>query len=429
MRKPVGVPARLLVSNLRSETTTWLDRQNLLSASVSANLNLPWQITADVRSGDPAVNTIYGDGDPLVAQSNRLVWVFLNEAPTNAMTDKRWVPRASGILMSPQDQGDTDTGTTHFVAYDPWQYMMGLPCFIDQIGTMPGSSGFLFTATGNVIAYTLIQNTQASLAALGGFGSGGVFADIPNAYGGTVHWTGTNEVTPLLNFRLQQGVSLGQALAQLCTAGSNVEGTSQCIDILFEPIYDPINRPGYVSQISVYDLAGIERPGAPMAWSRFTRSSTTADRQHDGTPGAFVNVAQYVPGQGTPLLPGQIVTNPSSIAKYYPYWEQRWFPGQPFATVTKNLSIQTLQLRKQGKRTFMVDPDPLRAAMPFRDYTIGDRIPIYTPGVTSGRATGLRVAEAGFERVETIPLVIGPDGVTRVNQLLVSPDWPQDEAS
>ncbi len=426
LRQYRAVKGRIIVTDLFGATTTWLESGSLLQADVTSNLNLPSQIAAQVRSGDPAVNRIFpDDGDPLVAQSNRLVYVFLNEDPFATATEERWVCRASGILMSPQDQADADIGTTHFTAFDPWQFFMGLPCFADTLGNEISPDGLLFssaTSTGNVIAYKLIQNTFESLLALGLAGPG-FFADIPFAYGGTAFWNGTNETTPRLDFRVSQGTTLGQALQQLASAGNDVDGTSQCIDIVFEPIYDPVNRRGFTSQISVFNLAGSDAPKAQMAWGRFQRSAMTADRQHDGTPGAFVNVAQFAAYGGSfdPALT-TIFDNPPSVAKYGAYWSQRAFPSQYIVQVTDALAVQALQLAKQGRRTFLVDVDPLRAAMPFRDYAIGDRI-----GVWSSR--GQRVGASGLQRVQTIPLHIGADGICIVNQLLTSPDWPQNEGT
>ena len=375
-------------------------------------------MTVDARSAESAVNTIYPpDGDPLLAQSNRLAYLFLNENPTCDMVDTRWVCRASGIAMSPSDTGDADTSTTHVTFYDPWQYMMGLPCFADQEGTPIPQIGLTFASVkGNVIAYTLLQNTLLSLAALDiqlGF-----YADIPNAYSGTTYWDGTNEDTPELDFVVQQGTSLGQALQNLASTGNDVEGTAQCIDIIFEPIWDPVNRPGFTSQISVYNLAGVVQPTAPMAWGRFTYTAVTAERDHDGTPGSFVNVAQFVPGQGGALDHVPPVQLAASVMKYNSSWLQQFFPSQPFVTVTNNLAIQILQLQGQGKRTFAVDPDPLRAALPFRDYNIGDRIPVFS-------TDSQRLAASGYQRVQTIPFQVNADGVTMVSKLLTSPDWPE----
>ncbi len=41
--------ARIIITDLAGTVTTWLER-SLLTASVNANLNQPWQITASVRS-------------------------------------------------------------------------------------------------------------------------------------------------------------------------------------------------------------------------------------------------------------------------------------------------------------------------------------------------------------------------------------------
>src|SRR5579859_1056101 len=115
MRLPAGVPARILVTDLFSRTTTWLAK-TMLQGGVNANLNQPWQITADVRSGDPAVNTIFPtDGDPLIAQNNRLGFVFLREnpGPSGSVPNPPWICRASGILMGLQDQTDADISTSH----------------------------------------------------------------------------------------------------------------------------------------------------------------------------------------------------------------------------------------------------------------------------------------------------------------------------
>lgn len=405
-RFPNGTRARMVITDLATETTTWLDRL-LLQGTVTAQLNLPWQITGAVRSNDPAVNLIFApDSDPRVAQSNRLVYVFLRDGPVN----RPWQCRASGILMSPQDQGDADIATTHFTAYDPWQYLFGRPCFMSD-GSAIGPLGRFFPATtGAVIAATLLGDTISAETV-------GCFIDAGVPYGGTAFWTGTLEATPLLNFTVQQGMTLGDAWNQLVAAGDPSGGTGG-MDIVLEPIYDRINRPGYTSQLSIYNLAGADKPLSPMTWGKLNRSSTTADRQNDGTPGNFINVADFHVGQGGLAVPagGPPPANDLSVDKYRPYWLSQFFPAQNQSSVVAAMETQTLILHKQGKRTFLLDPDPIRAAGPLRDYTVGDRVRVVT-------GDSLRVDESGFHRIEGIPLVFGPDGVTRVSQLLVTPDW------
>ncbi len=198
------------------------------------------------------------------------------------------------------------------------------------------------------------------------------------------------------------------------SGGTNLGGC----DIVLTPIYDPINRPGYTHELSIYNLAGDDIYLSPIAWGEFVRSATTADRQHDGTPGQFVNIADFHVGQGGYPVPigGPPPSNSASVALYSPYWESKFFPQQVSAVSVLALAQQELQLRKQGKRTFTVDLDPLRSGMPLRDYNIGDRIPLNMPAA-------LRVKATGRQRIQTIPVDVNPDGMTRVQGLVTSPDW------
>lgn len=407
-----GYQSRFLVTDLFGVTTTWLDRLTL-GATVATNLNQPATGTVSLRSNDPRVNRIFTDGDPLVAQSNRLVYLFLRQGGSPP-----WQCVSAGIVMQPEDQADQDVPTTHLTYFDAWQFLFGTPCYMDEVGTLPGPNGFQFFATpGSVIVATLLGNAVFSQnPTVPGTGGNGYMIDAGLTYGGTVHWAGTIETTPAIDFTVQQGTSVGDAWNQLLTAGNDIAtGLSDAgVDIVLTPIYDPVNRPGYTHELSVFNLAGVDRHSAPMAWGMFTRSAETADRVHDATPGQFINIADYYAGQGGPGV-GQVV-NAASVGKYLAYWSQKFFPQQPDALSVLAMAHQAIQLQKQGKRTFTVNPDPLRAIGPFVGYNIGDRIPIYAPN-------RLRVTAAGLQRVQGIPLEINPDGVARVNALLTSPDW------
>lgn len=394
--------ARLLVTDLDTNPTTWLDKIHL-GATITQNLDQPGTVEVSVRPNNSAANDLYTDGDPLLAQSNRLIYVFLREGGSPP-----WVCRAAGIAMQPQDQADADVPTSHFVFYDPWQYLMARPCFIDTGATLPGPDGFLYPATrGGVIVATLLKNTIVSEAV-------GAYIDAGLTYGGTSFWGGVIEDTPIIDFQVQQSMTVGQAWNELLAAGQDPDGGTGGIDIVLTPIYDPDNRPTYTHELSVYSLAGEARPSSPMAWGEFVRTSTTADRQHDASPGAFINSAYYYAGQGG--APVGLVDNPASITKYHPYWSQQFFPQQLSASAVRAFAQQAITLTKQGKRTFTVAPDPMRASPPFTGYNIGDRIPQLAP-------RSLRVAATGYQRVQSIPVEIAPDGATRVPALLTSPDW------
>ena len=434
----------MVLTDLVGLTTTWLNPWSLLQGTVTANLDQPSSITADMRSNDPAVNTLFDiDDDPLVAQSNRLLYVFLrlNAAlpwTPSYLEDAPWQCVASGIVMQPQDQADADSGATHLTAWDAWQYLNAIPCFLDGSGAYIGSDPLPVTATADVIALQTLQYAAQSIAALGLNGpQPGFFGiDMPESYGGTSHYTGTVEVCPELDYSIQQGTSVGTVWTDLCTAGDDEQGTANCIDIVLEPIWDPVYRPGYTAQVSVYNLAGTTRPAAVMAWGSANRSSSTADRTHDASPGQFVNIANFYTGQaGYPVfVDGQWPNFAASISALGPYVLQQFFPDQPLASMVNAFATLTLSLQKQGKRTFTVDPDPTRSSVPFLDYFVGDRVPVLAPAGTSSGigvpgAPGLRTAASGIQRVQTIPLQISPDGVVTVQQLQTCPDWPGDSVA
>ena len=321
------IPTRFVVTDLYADTLTWLGRNNLLSADAEINLDAPSSIAINVRANDPAINTLYtvgevADGDPLLAQSNRLVYMLMRLGHALPWTPEYlaanpWQCVASGIAMSPQDQGTPDTATTTMTVWDAWQLLNGIPCFLDEIGTYILSDPAQFTTTGNVVAFLTMQRAISSMTALGLMGplAPSLTIDLPPEYGGTAYYTGTNDTTPFLDYSVQQGTSVG--------AQGSVEAFAQL----------------------------------------------------------------------------------------------------------------TLNLQKQGKRTFTVDPDPIRAGIPILDYYIGDRVPVLAPAGLDSSSVGipgapsLRVMAGGFQRVQTIPLHVDSDGLATVEQLQVCPDWPGDNVN
>ena len=410
-----GWPTRFMVTDLYGVTTTWLDKLTL-SASLTVGLNLPFTGSVSVRPNDPRVNGLFTDGYPRLAQSNRLVYIFFDETPPGG-----WVCRLAGTFMSPEDQADADVPTTHFAFWDAWQFLNGTPVF-DGAGNPPGPNGYSFYGIrGNVIVGTVLKNAIDNQPPLNpNQGGNGYFIDAGPSYGGTAFWGGTIENTPIIDYTVQQGQTVGAVWTDLLAAGADPAGGSGGVDIVLTAICDPVNRPGYTHELSIYNLAGIDRPYTPMSWGKLNRTSITADRQHDATPGSFINVAKGYAGQGGPG--NAPVVNTASVNDFLYYWAQQWFPNQPDAVAVQAMMHQLINLSKQGKRTFTLNPDPLRARQPFLGYNIGDRIPVNAPN-------SLRVVSAGYQRVQTIPLEVNPDGVTRVNALITSPDWRGDSVT
>jgi hypothetical protein len=405
-----NLPWRLIVGTVPAGTsgspiTTWA--QGLWSARrLSFTLNQPAVIEASLVPDDPRVNTIYSDGFPFVSQSNRIVWAFQREGTLNTTDPGPWVCRGAGILMSPSDEGDDFSELTHIVAYDAWQYLSGRPV-MDADGFLPVAplypSGMDFFATpGDEIIGTVLKNTIVN--------RGFAFIDAGTTYGGTAFYGGTIEPTPAIDYHVDSGKMVGEVWSELTDMGN--------CDIVLTPIYDPANRPGYTHELNVYNLAGEEKSAVVFAWDRFMRQVSKIQRQHDGTPGNFINVVQYFAGSGGGF-PVPLQTNDPSIAVFLEYWSQQFFPAQPIGdgSAVIALASQALSMAKQGKRTMVLSPSPIRSPIPFLEYGLGDRVAVYT-------TDRLRVESTGYtQRVQAIPIEIDDDGVSHVNGLLCSPDW------
>lgn len=349
------------------------------------------------------INEIVGDGYPRLAQSNRFVHVFERTGGTPP-----WRIREAGILMSPQDEGDADQPLTHFTAYDPWKYLEARPC-MDSDGELPPSEGFEYlNIPGNEIALDLLLNTITE--------EGTVHIDAGEDWGGTAFYEGTIETTDQLVFTAGYGESVSDAWNRLCDTGT--------LDLVLTAIWDPENRPGYTHELSVYSLAGSEKPSAVFAWGMLNRSVTRIDRMHDGTPGAFFNKVQYHAGQGGPPVPaaGPLV-NALSVAAFGSYWAQQFFPSQTSTDETAGavyaMAQQALELAKQGRRSITLQPTPERAPRPYDEYTIADRVPIYAPRT-------LRVTAAGYQRIEGMGIEVDDDGTARIGSLLCTPDFREE---
>lgn len=402
-----GYPWRFLFADIPSYysgggvTTTWADGL-LTSRGIVFTLDQPTVITAAVWPDDRRVNQIFAlDGDPLVAQGNRIVYCFRREGG-----NPPWKIRAAGILMSPEDQGDADIPLTHFTAYDPWLYLYARPV-MNADGNLPPPDGAIVILRGDQIVTSLLKHTIDN--------QGFCFIDAGVAFGGTSYYSGTIEATDVIAFEYQRGMTVGDAWDAMCNAGN--------LDIELKAIYDP-RRPGYTHELNIKRLAGVNRRTAVFAWDKMNRSVTTIDRMHDGTPGNFINVIQAYAGQGGfPVPAAGPLKNNASVLKYLPYWLNTFQTTQgavdPTGSMVLALAQQQLVLQKQGRRTLTLSPTPERAPIPLTEYNVGDRVPVYA-------TRRLRVTAAGLQRVQAIPISIDDDGIESVPALLTSPDWRQE---
>lgn len=407
-----GYPWKFIFTDLSSVVTTWA-LGLLTNRTVVRTLSEAGVIDFSVWPDDIRVNEIWTDGYPRLAQTIRMVHAFRREGngPNGLPGDTApWRIREAGILMSPEDQGTPDIPLSHFTAFGPRKYLDARPC-VDAAGRLPGPLGFtnlfLGAADGATLAAVLLANTIADVT----YG-GPVHIDAGTAYGGTPYWAGTIDPTVPIVFQVQQGQTVGDAWQQLEATGT--------MEIVLNPIWDPVRRPGYTHELSIFALAGSHRRSAVFGWDKMNRAVTNISRQHDATPGSFFNIVQYYAGQGGPPVPPTPLVNLASQNDFGSWWSQQFFPNQvssdPLASSVYYLAVLALQLAKQGKRTVTMLVTPERAPVALLDYDIGDRVPVYA-------TNRLRAPIAGLIRVQSIPITITDDGIEQVLALLLSPDW------
>jgi len=389
---------RFVVTNLDSEVQTILDTR-AFNRTITRTLNKPAVGTFTCWSDDPYVNIDAAEGtdsDPFVAEGTRILWGFRRETlfPASSLAPV-WVCRFGGQIMQIEDIGDDVTARTQVSAFDPWKYLYGRP--VQQLdGTLPGENGQSYDDTkGNVIAATLLRNTILN--------DGEAFIDPGPDYGGTVYWSGTIEDTSQMDINFRQGSSVGEAWDQLIETGT--------MDIVLNPVWDPLNRPGIIAELSIYNEAGQDQYDAIFSWDKPVRSAAGIQDLVDGTQRA--NVIQFYTGSTVTAAPRK--TSLGSVSKFRAWWAQQAFPGWTVSAAVESLAETQLLLRQYGKQTVTFSPDPERAPPPFNAYDIGDRVQVFA-------SDRLRQELSGLQRVYGIPINIDDTGVERIERLLVSPE-------
>lgn len=387
---PSTDPAEPSSDGTAGQVVTTLQRIGM-KRTVTRVLNAPCPATAEVPSDNIRVYlTDADDGFPKVAEGVRDL-IGLRRENTDPPF---YVVRYAGTIDQINDCARQDDARSTITAHDPWQYMNSRPVR-NGTGGLPGQTGLSYSATkGNVIALQLLENTINA--------DGPARIDLPLAYGGTAYYTGTIEDTDQLDIIFQQGMMVGEAWTELVKTNT--------MDIVLEPIYDPINRPGVLAQISIYAQAGTTRYNKIFGWNAPPRSVVDLSRLIDGTQRA--TSVQFGLGQGGPYATAQ--EDAQALATYGSYWALQFLPGQTVAAAVNALAQLQLQLRKDGKTTVAVSPAPERSPRPFVDYDIGDRLPV------NATAQGFRQALNGLIRVYGIPLNISDDALESVESLLVA---------
>jgi hypothetical protein len=389
---------RAVVTRLDCFALTTLDRV-ASNRTITPLLNAPLVMTGSVPSDDPRVTIPDLDGDPYLSEGNRLLFMYRRDYGTSGGTVP-WTLRGAGIINQIEDAALSDDATTSYTAKDPWDYFTQAIPVLNSDGDLP-RNGLTYTFTrGSNIVGGLLKNALDNLPNM----FKGVDAGL--TFGGTGFYAGTIEDTEHIDISFPWGTTLGQAWTQLTDTGT--------LDIVLTPIYDPINRPGYIAELNIYNLAGQNRPSMAFGWDRAPRSITDISRLIDGTTRA--NHVQYFLGVGgNPVTAYEDLT---SIAKYKEYWTLQFWPGQQVLAAVEALAQAQLALRANGRVTHTLNPAPERSPSPWIQYNLGDRVPVYASG---GEYGGFRQDLSGYQRVYGFPIQIADDQLEAVVGLLASP--------
>lgn len=356
-------------------------------------LGNPYVATGRVPSDSPEVNIISdADDQPFLTEGTRVLLCLRRDG---LVTDsgRPWHPYHCGPIMVTDDQGRASDVETAFTSHDPWQWLFARPVLTDGL-SIPTANGLRFqNVSGDQIVGLLLARTIEA--------SGSVMLDMGLDFGGTEFYQGTIETTAELDIKFDRTKTVGEAWKM-------VMGSGTC-DIVLTPIYDPVNRPGYCAEVSVYNQAGVQRNTAVFAWDKPSRSLTEISRLQEGWQRA--NVIQYFAGQGGAPVP--VVQDGDAITKYGEWWSLQAFPANTVPAAVEALAAAQIELRKNGRQTVALTPASERSPSPLLEYAVGDRVPAYA-------SANLRETLSGYQRIYGIPLVIDDNGVERCQKLLAA---------
>lgn len=433
---------RWAISDLDGATITFLDKL-ASDRFVQPNLNAPLELSGTVPSDSPEINILHTDNFPFLTEGVRQLYGFRRESEV--------VPyysiRASTLILDTTDESGSGDARTRFNCFDPWQYLFYKPIYVQQgegdLQLVP-RKGWTYSpgTTGDSIVLEWLYSSlsQADLTApqaswfnfidfgwSGFYGSGGT--------GSVLETTADFNTPDDPGYHIEPGTSIGQAMQDMCATGN--------MDIVLLPIYDPVNRPGILCEMSIYAQnsdpdsgAGSRNYGAVFAWDRPGRSLVGFSDMFDGNQRA--NYIQFRNGTAGSLVTP--VSEPNSIARYGEYWAEQSFPGETEPKPVYDLEAEQLTLRAVYKQTLTVNPAPEMSPEPFVDYYLGDRVPIYIgtaqrgayqlgdnssrqplPFGYTGAVPSPDPAVYVWQRIYGIPVQIDDNGVETVRELLVGP--------
>ncbi len=349
---------RLLLGGSSGRILGLLDKRST-NRAFTMNLDESWSHTGLVSSEDPEINIPFPDptSPAYLTQNMRKIWGLRREnstPPYDCGFDPcgPYVCRFAGIVMTLEDVG-ADAPTTRYTAYDSWQYLMSRPCRVpDTTGAVIGQDGFTYTDArpSDIVQEQLLLTLDHD---------GEVWIDMDDA------WVEDSDVLTG-SFLISQGESIGEVWTRCCQTG--------LMDIILLPIFDPLNRPGMLSELHIYKEAGTTRHNAVFGWSIGPHNVTDLSRLVDGTQ--MANTVQFYAGDGSAAVT-QIDLD--SRSDYGSYWSQQVISDATSGetNLLNALAYEELVKRTHGVITVEFSPAPEYSPLPLRDYFPGDWVPVW----------------------------------------------------
>jgi hypothetical protein len=400
--------------------------------SIQYERNKTTTVTGTVSSDSPAVNTLFPDVNgglfPYLAEGDRLLYCLRRDGGLgpNDHPDRvggtlgPWYPRASGIILQYDDAATSEDGQSTFTAYDPWEYLYHIPVIaagasapllhddivrydddldviiIDLLETAEQwYSGGTATPRHGVPSSTSWDSTS---------GPRKMFLD----WGWSAFYQGTIDIVPQpldgngfqVPMMFQQGTSIGAAIDQLIAIGD--------FDVVMTPIYDPVNRPGILCELSIINQVPQELPGAIFAWDYSPWSVSEISRLVDGT-GRRNRINLHLT-QGGPSV--GVLSEMASVNRFGEYWDEQWIIDEEHTNAVSSIAQTLLDTISEHPRTVEISPLPERSPEPFIDWNLGDEVIVQA-------SSNLRATMSGFQRVHAFELDISDDALEQVVGLRV----------
>lgn len=395
----MGIPSwRWLLADIDGSNITLLDR-HARDRSISYRLNTPTQMMGTVSSDDPEINMIHTDGFPVLTEGDRLLYCFRRDYGGDFDAGDPWQVRAAGVILQLDDDAFAENANSRFVAYDPWQVLYRKPVinpnvsvadqglFDTEYQTQPVNDIIIDMLENMVDFSDPIQSGAPAYAFLDWGWSGSLYQ-------------GTIETLPPITHLFQKEQSIGEGFDNLCARG--------VVDIVIDPIYDPVNRPGIVGELSIYNLVGDLKPEAIFAWDKPSRSTVEISRNINGNERAN-NIRLHAGQGGASEVVSTVVSTPS-VVRFGEYWQTQFYVAENQEESISEYAQQLLDQFAEHAKTVTVTVAPERCPDPFLEWFVGDLVRVFA-------SKKFRSIQEGFQRAIAFELAIGNTALETVTNL------------